>query len=630
MGVFIIISAYRQAYSILADNTLNKISKKPINRYKTYLHTVLKSYFEVTILLKFSKGKTIKSSLIRLLFALIACLLVFNLATLYYDSSKSIEQTFKEMGVQDALRITSNLDPILYQEFVEDPQKNDPYYQIQKQLNDYRIKSGALYVYTYAIKNNQVQLLIDGLPPEESSTIGEVTTSISDTDLLPVLSGKTVSTDIVKDEKYGNYMSSFAPIKDREGKVIGILGIDTEAETIQSIKNGVLSSLLPIVIAVSVIFTLLILGIVYYYLGKKLNPLKRISDVANSITKGDLEEASTLTREYRVQSTDEIGLLYTSFEKMTETLSEMIKKIHGLSSSLHEQSSKLNNSSSEVNEGTTQVSVTMDEMSSGAESQANLASTLSVDMKEFSEIIAATNKQGQEITKSTDVAINDSQTGMQLMSSSIEKMQEIHNIVLESVNQVKTLETQNNEVTTLVTLISNIADQTNLLALNAAIEAARAGEQGKGFAVVADEVRKLAEQVSDSVNGISTIVGTVNNNSKNMVKILTSGLEKVDEGRGKLHKTGETFNDIYQELSTMNGLVHSMANQLILLTDNEEKMKESIEEVAAISEQNAAGIEEVTASAQQINAMTGEMNQLVTNLAIASEELEDMSKRYTV
>ncbi|MFJ7747945.1 methyl-accepting chemotaxis protein [Peribacillus sp. NPDC097295] len=579
---------------------------------------------------KFSKGKSIKTSLIRLLFALIACLLVFNLATLYYDSSKSIEQTFKEMGVQDALRITSNLDPVLYHEFVEDPQKNDPYYQIQKQLNDYRIKSGALYVYTYAIKNNQVQLLIDGLPPEESSTIGEVTTSISDTDLLPVLSGKTVSTDIIKDEKYGDYMSSFAPIKDSEGKVIGILGIDTEAKTIQSIKNGVLYSFLPMVIAVSIIFTLLILGFVYYYLGKKLNPLKRISDIANSISKGDLEEASTLTREYRVLSTDEIGLLYTSFEKMTETLSEMIKKIHGLSSSLHDQSSKLNNSSSEVNEGTTQVSVTMDEMSSGAESQANLASTLSVDMREFSEIIAATNKQGQEITKSTEVAINDSQTGMQLMSSSIEKMQEIHNIVLESVNQVKTLETQNNEVTTLVTLISNIADQTNLLALNAAIEAARAGEQGKGFAVVADEVKKLAEQVSDSVNGISTIVGTVNNNSKNMVKILTSGLEKVDEGRGKLHKTGETFNDIYQELSTMNGLVHSMANQLILLTDNEEKMKESIEEVAAISEQNAAGIEEVTASAQQINAMTGEMNQLVSNLAIASGELEDMSKRYTV
>ncbi|MGE7604873.1 methyl-accepting chemotaxis protein [Peribacillus sp. NPDC097675] len=555
---------------------------------------------------------------------------MFNLATLYYDSSKSIEQTFKEMGVQDALRITSSLDPILYQEFVENPQKNDPYFQIQKQLNDFRIKSGALYVYTYAINNNQVQLLIDGQPPEESSTIGEVTTSLSVTDLLPVLSGKTVSTDIIKDEKYGNYMSSFAPIKDREGKVIGILGIDKEAEMIQSIKNGVLSSLLPIVIAVSVIFTLLILGIVYYYLAKKLNPLKRLSDVANSITKGDLEEASTLTREYRVESTDEIGLLYASFEKMTETLSEMIKKIHDLSSSLHKQSSKLNNSSSEVNEGTTQVSVTMDEMSSGAESQANLASTLSVDMKEFSEIIAATNKQGQEITKSTDIAINDSQTGMQLMSSSIEKMQEIYNIVLESVNQVKTLETQNNEVTTLVTLISNIADQTNLLALNAAIEAARAGEQGKGFAVVADEVRKLAEQVSESVNGISTIVGNVNNNSKNMVEILTTGLEKVDEGRGKLHKTGETFNDIYKELSNMNGLVHSMANQLILLTDNEEKMKESIEEVAAISEQNAAGIEEVTASAQQINAMSGEMNQLVFSLATASEELEEMSKRYKV
>ena len=384
------------------------------------------------------------------------------------------------------------------------------------------------------------------------------------------------------------------------------------------------------VIAISIIFTLLILGMVYYYLGKKLDPLKRLTDIANAITKGNLGEASNLTREHRTQSTDEIGLLYSSFEKMTETLSEMIKKMHGLSSSLHEQSSKLNNSSSEVNEGTAQVSVTMDEMANGVESQANLASALSMDMREFSENIAETNKKGQEITQSTDVVINDSQTGMQLMSLSIENMQEIFNIVSESVNQVKTLETQSNEVTTLVTLISNIADQTNLLALNAAIEAARAGEQGKGFAVVADEVRKLAEQVSDSVNGISTIVGNVKSNSKNMVEILTSGLEKVDEGRENLLKTGETFNDISTELSTMNVLVHSMAKQQILLANREETMKESIEEVAAISEENAAGIEEVSASAQQINAMTGEMKQLVSNLAAASEELEKMSKTYTV
>ena len=581
-------------------------------------------------MLNFTKGKSIKTSLIRLLFALIACLLVFNLATLYYDSSKSIEQTFKEMGIQDALRITSTIDPNLYQDFIEDPQMNDSYIQIQNQLNDFRMKTGALYVYTYAIKNNQVQILIDGLPPEESSTIGEITTSISVTDLLPVLSGETVSTDIIKDKKYGNFMSSFAPIKDKEGKVIGILGVDTEAETIKSIKNGVLSSFLPMVIAISIIFTLLILGMVYYYLGKKLDPLKRLTDIANAITKGNLGEASNLTREHRTQSTDEIGLLYSSFEKMTETLSEMIKKMHGLSSSLHEQSSKLNNSSSEVNEGTAQVSVTMDEMANGVESQANLASALSMDMREFSENIAETNKKGQEITQSTDVVINDSQTGMQLMSLSIENMQEIFNIVSESVNQVKTLETQSNEVTTLVTLISNIADQTNLLALNAAIEAARAGEQGKGFAVVADEVRKLAEQVSDSVNGISTIVGNVKSNSKNMVEILTSGLEKVDEGRENLLKTGETFNDISTELSTMNVLVHSMAKQQILLANREETMKESIEEVAAISEENAAGIEEVSASAQQINAMTGEMKQLVSNLAAASEELEKMSKTYTV
>ncbi len=340
--------------------------------------------------------------------------------------------------------------------------------------------------------------------------------------------------------------------------------------------------------------------------------------------------AKTLIQNNRINSSDEIGQLYKSFTGMTVSLSDMIIKIHEVSSTLYQQSTNLNIISDEVNEGTSQVSITMDEMASGAESQANLASNLSEDINELTDIIMATNKQGLEIKQSTDVVLNNTQMGIQLLNSFIVKMEEIHSIVSQSVIEVQTLESQNSEVETLVTLIRSISEQTNLLALNAAIEAARAGEHGRGFAVVASEVRKLSEQVSDSVNGITSIVSNIHNSSDNMVKVLNVGLELVDEGRVNILKTEDAFQDISQVISNMYELVNSMATHLVLMSNKEGQFKVSFEEVATISEENAAGIEEVSASAQQISASSDVMKHLVSDLSDASQKLKEMISTYKV
>ena len=134
--------------------------------------------------------------------------------------------------------------------------------------------------------------------------------------------------------------------------------------------------------------------------------------------------------------------------------------------------------------------------------------------------------------------------GSQLMDSSTKKMSKIDQIVKDSVQKVKDLDAQSQEIFKLVVVIKDVADQTNFLALNAAIEAARAGEHGRGFSVVAEEVRKLAEQTATSVTDITRIVNNIQNGFSVVTESLQDGYKEVEQGTNQIETTGETFNEI--------------------------------------------------------------------------------------
>ncbi|WP_042222393.1 methyl-accepting chemotaxis protein [Oceanobacillus manasiensis] len=369
---------------------------------------------------------------------------------------------------------------------------------------------------------------------------------------------------------------------------------------------------------------ILIGGILVYFISRMVSRnLGRVIVISNQIAKGNL---AVETMEYKGK--DEIGKLSTAINGMASHLRNVIQQVSSVSQTVSSHSEELTQSANEVKAGSEQVAVTMQELASGTETQANSASDLAEVMSSFTTKVRQANDKGSLVQQASNEVMGMTNEGSTLMEESTEQMVAIDRIVKEAVQKMQGLDAQSKEISKLVSVIKDIAEQTNLLALNAAIEAARAGEQGKGFAVVADEVRKLAEQVSVSVTDITSIVTGIQTESTSVARSLETGYEEVEKGTTQLKTTGETFQGIQLFVTEMTNSVKQISENLSEMAVSSEDMNRSIEEIAAISEESAAGVEQTSASSQQTSSSMEEVAGSSEQLARLAEELNELVRKF--
>lgn len=366
--------------------------------------------------------------------------------------------------------------------------------------------------------------------------------------------------------------------------------------------------------ALLVAASILISIFIWLYITRNIvKPIIRMKESANHIAEGDLSNDMEA-----LNSKDELGDLNEALQKMVGNLRDIVGYSKDISSRVLSSSQVLATATNETRSGSKHITETMNEMAEGSEQQAQDAVTIAESMNEFTESIDKAYNHGITISDTSQNVLELAVSGNENMATSLQQMKTIHHIVEEAVHKVRSLEQHSQDINKLVQVINGIAEQTNLLSLNAAIEAARAGESSKGFAVVAEEVRKLADGVSDSVQDITRIVNGTQQEIHTVITYLESSFTEVEKGTENLTDTGQAMQHIKQSVTHVADSIKEVTDGLKQLTNQSITINQSIENIASVSEESAAGIEETFSITEQ---SAHSMDQVLLN----AEELEQLA-----
>jgi methyl-accepting chemotaxis protein len=384
-----------------------------------------------------------------------------------------------------------------------------------------------------------------------------------------------------------------------------------------------------------------------------------------AMAEGDLTYAvRSGTQPLQVRSKDEVGRLSTSFNQLLKQIQDTIAsytacqdslsglvqrlrqasaQVFGASETLSATAQQVEASSEEIGSSMQQVASASTQAARGASEvargSASQAQAIGVGSQGIQTLVGSINGVAgdtREVAKAAENAGEAAAEGTRAMDASMKGMKLIRDTVAHSAGVIDTLGKSSQKIGTIVQTINEIADQTNLLALNAAIEAARAGEAGRGFAVVADEVRKLAERSSGATKEIAALITEIQSHTEKAVKAMESGTKEV-EGQTKVaESTSEVFEKIRSLVADVKDGVEGIRTATEQMAQASEGVSRSVSEVAAVVEQSSAAAEELSASSEEVSASVDtvaaaaqQQSAAAKELVASSDELQNLSRELT-
>jgi methyl-accepting chemotaxis protein len=363
----------------------------------------------------------------------------------------------------------------------------------------------------------------------------------------------------------------------------------------QTVKEAIASSgsIQNTIVVLAIIAFALALVLATVIIRSITRPLAVFMERTTDIAQGE----GDLTKRLDASGSDEIAQVSRMFNLF-------IEKLHGIIS-------QISSTSTQVAAASTQVHATAERIATGAEEVAAQASTVATAGEEMSATSGDIAQNCQMAAEGAQRASQSASNGSEVVERTVRVMGQIAEKVQESAKTVASLGARSDQIGAIIGTIEDIADQTNLLALNAAIEAARAGEQGRGFAVVADEVRALAERTTRATREIGEMIKAIQSETKGAVTAMEQGVRQVESGTEEAQKSGQALEEILQQVNDVTMQINQVATAAEEQTATTSEISSNMQQITDVVQQTSQGAHESATAAAQLNSNAEELQRLV-------------------
>lgn len=552
-----------------------------------------------------SKTKKRGTFAAKIIVMVILAVIVSNVICMVFileSSKKQITDSVKHTMV-DVINTTSK---IVENEISNADTEDLDYDEYAKSLSDVKLE-GMDSSYVYVVKNDGTMLYHPTKEkvgqPVENAVIKGVVQQLQD--------GKKPGTTVVEYDFNGTTKYSAYTILNNEN-ILVLTADESEALAGITTVTGAAVGISAIVVLIAIIIS--------FIMGRRLmQPLVKVSTIIEEIANGDINADFGMVKE----SNDEIGLIIEKMKELTQSLGSIVGKIRNSSDTMSSNSYELNDTSSQTLAANNEISKAVEDVAEGSTGMAASISKINENLLEMSNETKDINASVDEIKNQT-VAVQDSS---KIMNDKIKSMQDSSHKMDEGISaiskRIETVNTTVDKVSNIVSVIEEISSETNLLSLNASIEAARAGDAGKGFAVVAQEIRVLSDNTNTELENIKQIISSLVEECRYCVQasgtIVEDNAKQKEEIKAVLDEFGSLDEQI-QKTAEKADEIEELVTAMIELNDDITKSSNSLTDVSAA---NAAATEEMNANIEELNAMMHGVSEMAGHMNDESDGLKE-------
>ena len=557
--------------------------------------------------MKKSMSLSVKITLIIILLQVLGTALVGGLS--YAMNRSDTIRMHAEKAKSIAQSVALAADPDAFVSVLQTQQKNDFWYRYKEYVNQILLENELEYLYVLDTSvTSHVTYFAEGYQtntePEMDLGSTEDADAYAEEMMQTIKDGQPSMTGLYDSEGFGYMVSGFAPIKNAAGQVVGVVGADIDLTDVMTSSNSFGLFIIIIVVLLCIGMGVFMSVYVRRTVGK---PIRALTNAADHIAQGNVNITM------QAHSQDELGQLVNAFNRMTASANEQASVMDALadgdltvqvsSRGEHDRTNmamqrmveNLSHMFSDINNSTLQVSMASKQIANGAQSlaqgateQAAAVDALSLSISEVSDKTRLNADRAEQAAVLANTIKDNAEKGSRQMSEMIEAVQAIEK-ASQSINQV-------------INAIDDIAFQTNLLALNASVEAAHAGQQGAGFAVVAEEVKNLAEKSSESARNTSALIADSISKTTLGVRIANDSYQSLNQIVSGIYESSRIIEEIAQSSEEQNSAIS--------------QINRGIEQVAQVVQLNSATAEESAASSHEMSSQANSLERMVAQFRL--------------